>query len=121
MILPDKDTGEAVPVGDVWFMPAEAGTEICNAATGERVVVAPGQAVGWGVLYLERAEYYATKAEVLRLWDRLLGYWSASDARLWLSSPQPLLDGAVPADVVAKGEIARLHGLIDALDEGTYL
>ncbi len=63
----------------------------------------------------------ATQRDFRPLWPRLLAYWTEEDARLWLASPQPLLDGAVPAELLAKGQGARLHGLMDTLDSGAYL
>lgn len=43
------------------------------------------------------------------------------EARVWLFSPNPYLDGDSPADRIAKGEFRSVLALIDAMDDGVFL
>ena len=46
--------------------------------------------------------------------------WPA-DARLWLYSPQKLLSGARPADLIRAGDTQRVIEIIEQLRDGVYL
>ena len=53
--------------------------------------------------------------------DELSDFYSPDDARLWLLSPQKLLDGAAPADMIHAGRADEVMAFIDQLRDGTYL
>ncbi len=53
--------------------------------------------------------------------DELSDFYEPADARLWLYSPQKLLDGARPADLIQAGDTQRVIEIIDQLRDGVYL
>ncbi|SMG09139.1 MbcA/ParS/Xre antitoxin family protein [Paraburkholderia susongensis] len=53
--------------------------------------------------------------------ERLAGVYSPSEARRWIRTPQRLLDGATPEELIRKGRITEIMRLIDQLRDGTHL
>ena len=47
--------------------------------------------------------------------------YTPEEARLWLFSHHPLLDGARPADRIQAGAIADVLALVDQLKSGAYV
>jgi uncharacterized protein (DUF2384 family) len=43
------------------------------------------------------------------------------DANLWLVTPNRLLDGSTPAELVQQQEVRMVQGLIDALADGVVI
>ena len=60
-------------------------------------------------------------AEVETLLTRLAELYTRRDAQVWLLSPQPLLDGQVPAALIRDGNGSLVEGLIGQITEGVYL
>lgn len=52
--------------------------------------------------------------------DQLSDFYEPQEARLWLFTRQKLLDGAKPAELIQRGEIASVISLIDQLRDGVY-
>lgn len=48
--------------------------------------------------------------------SQLADYYTASEARIWIYSPHPLLDGDSPADRIEEDQIDDVLALIDQLD-----
>jgi len=53
--------------------------------------------------------------------DELSDFYEPHDARLWLFSPQKLLGGAKPADLIQAGKTEEVMELIDQLRDGVYM
>ncbi len=53
--------------------------------------------------------------------DELSDFYEPADARLWLYSPQKLLSGARPADLIQAGDTQRVIEIIEQLRDGVYL
>jgi hypothetical protein len=53
--------------------------------------------------------------------DRLASLFTVAELTQWLVSPQPLLDGAIPADLLAKGRDAEVLRVLDQIGDGAYL
>jgi hypothetical protein len=52
---------------------------------------------------------------------RLASYYDADESEVWLKSPQPLLGGAIPNELIAHGREDDLHRVLDQLDDCVYL
>lgn len=50
--------------------------------------------------------------------EQLSRVMKPQDANLWLYTPNRLLDGSTPADLIKKQEFRRVQALIEALAEG---
>lgn len=48
-------------------------------------------------------------------------YYTEEEAEVWMTSPQPLLNGEIPVDLIAEGRADELHSLLDAMDAGAYI
>lgn len=58
--------------------------------------------------------------ELMRLLDAL--YVTEEEKRAWLQTPQPLLDGAVPMDLVVTPEgYAKCVNVLRCIADGAYL
>ncbi|TKC89724.1 DUF2384 domain-containing protein [Trinickia terrae] len=53
--------------------------------------------------------------------EQLADLYEPQEARLWLFSRQKLLNGAVPADLIASGHSEDVLAMISKLREGVYL
>lgn len=53
--------------------------------------------------------------------EQLSGIYEPAEARLWLFSPQKLLDGATPMDAIHKGRIDDVRRLVDELRDHVYM
>jgi hypothetical protein len=53
--------------------------------------------------------------------EQLSDFYEPNDARLWLFSRQRLLDGQVPADLIAQGKFDAVLSSITQLRESTYI
>ena len=53
--------------------------------------------------------------------SQLAGLYSPTEAKLWLSSPHPLLDGDTPADRIKIGNVQGTLAIIDQLKSGAYV
>lgn len=53
--------------------------------------------------------------------SRLATYYSSEEAKLWLFSPHPQLDGRRPADLIAERRTDDVLELIDQLDSAAYI
>lgn len=53
--------------------------------------------------------------------SQLATYYSSDEAKLWLFSPHPQLDGRRPADLIAERRTDEVLGLIDQLDSAAYV
>jgi transcriptional regulator with XRE-family HTH domain len=52
---------------------------------------------------------------------QLATYYASDEAKLWLFSRHPLLDGRRPADLIAEGHTDEVLRLIDQLDSAAYI
>ena len=62
--------------------------------------------------------------QLLRLeWilDQLSQFYSPEEARLWLFSPHPDLEGSRPADAIKEGETGLVLAIIDRLQSAAYI
>jgi hypothetical protein len=59
--------------------------------------------------------------EIEYIVDLLADFYQPSEAREWLFSPQTLLDGAKPADLIRRGDLDGVLRLVGQLREGAYL
>ncbi|MDZ7753249.1 MAG: MbcA/ParS/Xre antitoxin family protein [Gammaproteobacteria bacterium] len=62
-----------------------------------------------------------TLLELEYIVDELSDFYEPADARLWLYSPQKLLGGARPADLIQAGDTQQVIETIDQLRDGVYL
>ncbi|WP_188911913.1 Rv2175c family DNA-binding protein [Salinarimonas ramus] len=53
--------------------------------------------------------------------EQLSGIYEPAEARLWLFSPQKLLDGATPVDAIRQGRIDDVRRLVDESRDGVYM
>lgn len=53
--------------------------------------------------------------------SQLAMYYSSEEAKLWLFSPHPQLDGRRPADLISERRTDEVLGLIDQLDSAAYV
>lgn len=53
--------------------------------------------------------------------DLLGDLYQPQEARIWLLSRQRLLDGSVPAEMIRKGEVEPVLGVIKRLLDGVYI
>lgn len=53
--------------------------------------------------------------------SQLAAYYTSDEAKLWLFSPHPLLDGQRPADLIAERRTDEVLQLIDQLDSASYV
>ena len=65
-----------------------------------------------------------TERQLLELeWvvEQLADFYEPQEARLWLFARQRLLDGQVPADLIAQGRSDSVLAVISKLREGVYI
>ena len=62
-----------------------------------------------------------TQEAMLRVRKRLEAYYRNHEIDMWLRSPQPLLKGRRPCDLILAGNAAEVERIIDQLDSGAYL
>ena len=60
-------------------------------------------------------------AELRWVAERLSDFYEPDEARLWLQTGHPQLDGARPYDLINDGRIADVLEVIDSLESGVYL
>jgi putative toxin-antitoxin system antitoxin component (TIGR02293 family) len=60
-------------------------------------------------------------AELRWVADRLSDFYEPDEARLWLQTPHPQLDGRRPYDLINEGRAAEVLEVLDRLDSGVYL
>ena len=53
--------------------------------------------------------------------SQLATYYNSDEAKLWLFSPHPLLQGQRPADLIAEQRTDEVLTLIDQLDSAAYI
>ena len=53
--------------------------------------------------------------------DQLAAFYEPIEAKLWLFSPHPDLDGSRPVDVIADDRIELVLAIIDRLQSGAYV
>jgi uncharacterized protein (DUF2384 family) len=53
--------------------------------------------------------------------EQLSDLYAPSEARTWLLSPQKLLGGQVPAELIQANRVDEVLALIHQLRDGTYL
>ena len=53
--------------------------------------------------------------------DRLSDFYSADEARLWLQSRHPLLNGARAVDLIYTGRTEEVLAVIERLEAGAYV
>ena len=53
--------------------------------------------------------------------EQLSGVYEPEEARLWLFSPHPDLDGQRPADLIASDHLEVVLDIIDRLQSGAYI
>lgn len=53
--------------------------------------------------------------------DELSDFYEPAESRMWLYSPQKLLGGKTPADLIHDGQTETVVKLIEQLREGVYL
>ena len=63
----------------------------------------------------------AAARATIRLVKRLAEYYTTDEMVKWFESPQPLLNNALPADLIAAGRDDEIHALFDSMDAGTYI
>jgi len=54
------------------------------------------------------------------LMDELAQFYTPEEAKLWLFSPQRLLQGETPADKIQRGEFEDVLTIFEQLRDGTY-
>lgn len=59
--------------------------------------------------------------EPVSIFERLRERYTAEEARRWWRTPQPQLDGQIPAVVFKDGRIAEIVAILDRLESGAYL
>lgn len=52
--------------------------------------------------------------------DQLGQFYPPDEARLWLFSPHPELEGERPADLIARGRIEEVLAIIDRMQSAAY-
>ncbi len=60
-------------------------------------------------------------AQLRLVTERLADFYEPSEARLWLQSPHPQLDGARPYDLVLENRTAEVLEILERLESGVYL
>lgn len=53
--------------------------------------------------------------------DELSDFYEPREARMWLYSPQRLLEGETPADLIQAGRAGDVIAVIDRLRDGVYV
>jgi transcriptional regulator with XRE-family HTH domain len=53
--------------------------------------------------------------------DQLSDFYEPNEARLWLFSPQKLLNGEKPSDLIQVGKIDEVRRLVNQLRDSVYL
>ena len=53
--------------------------------------------------------------------EQLADLYSPEEARLWLFSRHSLLEGRMPAELIAEGQTERVLEIIDQLRDGAYI
>lgn len=53
--------------------------------------------------------------------ERLANYYTPTEARRWMDSPHPQLNGERPTDLVMRHEFEPVHAILDRLDSDAYL
>jgi len=53
--------------------------------------------------------------------DQLSDFYQPNEARQWIFSPQKLLGGASPAELIREGRIDDVRRLVNQLRDGVYL
>lgn len=53
--------------------------------------------------------------------DQLSDFYEPNEARQWIFSPQKLLDGRAPAELIRDGKIDDVRRLVNQLRDGVYL
>jgi transcriptional regulator with XRE-family HTH domain len=53
--------------------------------------------------------------------DQLGDFYEPNEARQWLFSPQKLLQGRSPAELIREGKIDEVRRLVNQLRDGVYL
>jgi transcriptional regulator with XRE-family HTH domain len=53
--------------------------------------------------------------------DQLADFYEPSEARQWIFSPQRLLGGVSPAELIREGRIDEVRRLVDQLRDAVYL
>lgn len=60
-------------------------------------------------------------AELRWVAERLSDFYEPDEARIWLQSPHPQLDGSRPYDLINQGRTGEVLEIIERLDSGVYL
>ncbi len=63
----------------------------------------------------------AVIAELRWVAERLSDFYTPDEARLWLHSAHPLLNGERAIDLINEGRTSEVLEVIEQLDSGTYL
>ena len=63
----------------------------------------------------------AVIAELRWVAERLSDFYAPDEARLWLHSAHPLLNGERAIDIINQGRTSEVLEVIEQLDSGTYL
>ena len=63
----------------------------------------------------------AVIAELRWVAERLSDFYTADEARLWLHTAHPLLNGERAIDLIREGRTREVLEVIEQLDSGTYL
>jgi hypothetical protein len=53
--------------------------------------------------------------------DQLSDFYQPDEARLWIFSPQKLLNGASPAELIQEGRIDEVRRLVNQLRDAVYV
>ena len=62
-----------------------------------------------------------TLLELEYIIDQLSDFYEPDEARLWLFSRQKLLDGAIPAALIQRGQTDEVLAVINQLRDGVFL
>ena len=60
-------------------------------------------------------------AELRYVVDRLSEFYTADEARLWLHTPHPMLDGLRAIDLINTGRTDEVLAVIESLEAGAYI
>lgn len=66
-------------------------------------------------------QFLSNRQEAERIMAALSVYYTEEEARRWVSSPHPLLDGESADKLMERGQFNRIWQILDALDSGAYL
>ncbi len=113
----EKPSAVARLVGDLKKYGGLSGRDIANI-----VGVSPPTVSRWSKgVGAPSIQKQAVVAELRWVAERLSDFYTPEEARLWLHSAHPLLDGKRAIELINEGRTREVLQVIEQLDSGTYL